>query len=157
FITVSYSTALFGARFNMPMCVGRDGRGAYVASSPCAFPETVRQWRWIPPWSVVEVTAAGTRVHPLGEESSGHNDDIDRSRARERLLALLSGGEPVTCGRMIEAVRGLAPEGGPVVAYDPTYEVLHELESEGRVGRESRQVAGPIPGVSATSFQFTLA
>lgn len=157
FITYSHSAALFGARFNMPVCVGRDGRGAYVASSPCGFPETVREWRWIPPWSVAEITFAQTQVRPLGDGCTGGRDDIDRREARECILELLADGEAATCGRMIEAVGGLAVEDGPVVACDPTYEVLHELESEGRVRRDRRRVAGPIPGVPAATFEFTLA
>lgn len=70
---------IFFSRINMPMFVGFDESGAYLASSPMAFPESVTDYKLLPPLSsgrvyrnryeVVEYAGFSMEVLPFDEST----------------------------------------------------------------------------------------
>ena len=157
FITPPHPRAIFGARYNLPMCVAIDASGTRVASSPTAFAAETRWWTWVPPCSAAEVRAGRLRVRPLGSPSAAVDDDIDRGAARAAILDTLAGGAPRSFGDLANAVKPLSGRTEMVVCCDPVYEVLHRLEMEGAVRRETARVAGAQGGLTAPQFRFRLA
>ncbi len=156
FITPQYPGAIFGARYNFPMCVAMDPSGARVASSPTAFAPGTRWWTWVPPCSAVEVRTGGARIRPLGSPMAAVDDDIDRGAARAAILSELASGEALPFGAVVRTVESLSGRTQMVVACDPAYEVLHQLELEGLISRETVRVPGAQEGLTAPQFRFRL-
>ena len=157
FITPQHPRAILGARYNFPMCVGMDASGARVASSPTALAEGTNWWTWVPPCSAAEVRAGAMRVRPLGSPSAAVEDDIDRGDARAAILEALAGGDALSFGALSNAVKPLSGRTEMVAACDPVYEVLHRLETQGTISRETARVDGAQEGLTAPQFRFRLA
>jgi len=151
-IDSSQDKHIYLARWNMPACACLAGNGVRIASSPVAF-EPGASWEWIPPGSVAEIAADGWFVRPMGEARNMVCDDIDRAKAREAVLDRL---EKSACGvgALLKTVRPLSNGHELVVACDPVYEVLCELELEGRIRRERRQVDGAYESTPGAQFIF---
>jgi len=151
-VTPLYPDAFYGARYNMPACVGMDDDGAYVASSPEGLPPSVRWWSWIPPSSSFTVAPGRFSVSPLGRASAAIVDDVDRAEAREALIEAMSQGEALHMENLLKVVEPLSASPAPKVRYDPTYEVLASLVRSGLVRRRVARVEGAAPGVEGLRF-----
>ena len=156
FISRADPDRIFGARWNLPACVARDGAGTYIASAPQAFPGEPAWWTWVPPSSVFSVTADRLCLSPLAPADEAIADDIDRAHAREAVLAALADG-PKTFGELAGLSTDLSQRDELIVACDPIYEVLWDLEREGRIVRDIEQVAGAKEGLTAPRFVHRLA
>ena len=156
FVSPQHPEAVYGARWNMPACVGMDNDGAYVASSPEGFPPTVRWWTWIPPCSSFTVTKDRLSVSPMGPASEAIVDDVDRGQARAAILEALAKGKPLGVGALLKIVEPLSPSPPPKVCYDPVYDVLHSLIRSGQVRREVHRVPGAAKGIDGLRFLHAL-
>lgn len=152
FISPDYPDAVYGARWNMPACVGMDDDGAYVASSPEGFPSSVRWWTWIAPCSSFTVSKNRLNVSPMGPPSQAIVDDVDRGAARAAILEALSPGEPLGVGSLLKVVEPLSPSPAPKVRYDPVYDVLYALMRSGQIVREAVRVPGAAEGIDGLRF-----
>ena len=156
FISPQHSDAVYGARWNMPACVGMDDDGAYVASSPEGFPPTVRWWRWIPPCSSFTMSKDRLCMSPMGPASEAIVDDVDRGKACEAILDALSRGEALHVGALLKAVEPLCFTPAPNVRYDPVYDVLYALMRSGQIYREVKRVPGAAEGIDGVRFLHRL-
>jgi len=152
FIAPAYPAAVYGARWNMPVCTGTDDTGAYVASSPEGFPASVRRWRLIPPCSSFTLTRDGAVITPMQPPSNPIVDNVDRGKARGAILEALSKGAPLGVGNLTKLVEPLASGPPPHARYDPVYEILHELMRSGTIRRRVTHVPGAAPGIDGVRF-----
>lgn len=157
FVSPQYPEAVYGARWNMPACVGVDDDGAYVASSPEGFPLSVRWWRWIPPCSSFTLTKDRVSISPMGPPSKAIVDDADRGQARAAILDALSKGKPLGVGSLLKIVEPLSSCPPPNVRYDPVYDILHALIRSGKIRRTAALVAGAAEGIDGLRFMHELA
>lgn len=156
FVSPHHPQAVYGARWNMPTCVGMDDDGAYVASSPEGFPPSVRWWTWIPPCSSFTVANGRLSMSTMGPASEAIVDDVDRGKARAAILEALSRGKPLHVGDLLKAVEPLSSSPAPCVRYDPVYDVLHDLIRSGTVCRQVVRVPGAAEGIDGVRFLHTL-
>ena len=156
FVSPHHPEAVYGARWNMPACVGIDDSGAYVASSPEGFPPSVRWWMWIPPCSSFTLSKGRFSATPMGTPSQAIVDDVDRGQARGAILEALSQGKALSVTSMLGIVKKMAPAPAPNVRYDAVYDVLHALICSGKVQREVEQVPGATQGITAIRFLYKL-
>ena len=156
YITLSHPDTLYGARCNQPICVGRDNTGTYLAGSPMAFPRDFAWQTWVPPWSVIAVTADSLRLTPLFPPDEALADDIDRGQAREAILQQLADGEARTAPELCGPVSALSLREDRIVSCDPLYQVLTDLENEGVISHEVARVEGSAEGLTAPQFRFRL-
>ena len=146
------------ARINMPMFVGFVGHGAYLSSTPQAFPDDF----------------AG-EVHILPALSSGYvgRDTIKstafsgfpvtvekvtpaiKAAAADTLFSLLSKGE-MLCKEMFKEVTPLFKSTGCIPYAGLVYEILYDLKKKGRLSVRSERVQGSAPGLTAPLFYLSL-
>ncbi len=156
YLTLAEPGTVYGARWNQPICVGRDNSGSYLASSPMAFPHDCAWQTWVPPCSVIAVTAEALRITPLGPPEEALADDIDRGEARAAVLEQLAEGESKTAPELHHAVKALSQCEARIVSCDPLYQVLTDLEGEGLITHEIARVKGSAEGLTAPQFRFHL-
>ncbi len=156
YITPAHAGSIFGARWNLPVCVARDNSGSHLASSPQAFAGTPAWWMWVPPASVFAATADRLSLSPLLPPDEAMADDIHRGPARDAIVDALAAGEAMSVGELMKVIGPLSAREELVVRYDPVYEVLHDLESEGLVQREVLTVAGARSDLTAPRFVYRL-
>ena len=157
FVSTDHPTAIYGSRWNLPACVGMDDEGAYVASSPEAFPSSVRWWKWIPPSSSFTLTKDRVTVSPMGPPSKAIVDDVDRGQARTAIVEALAQGKPLGVGPMLKIVESLSASPAPKVRYDAVYDVLYALMRSGEIQREAVRVPGAAKGIDGLRFLHKLA
>jgi glucosamine 6-phosphate synthetase-like amidotransferase/phosphosugar isomerase protein len=156
YITLTHPDTIYGARWNQPICVGRDNTGTYLAGSPMAFPRDFAWQTWVPPWSVMAVTADSLKITPLCPPDEALPDDIDRGKAREAVLHQLADGEARTAPKLSRAVSALSQRDNRIVSCDPLYQILADLENEGVISHEIARVEGSAEGLTAPQFRFHL-
>lgn len=66
-IEEGYSDRIFFSRINMPLFVGFDSSGAYLASTPAAFPESVKEYKLIPELSSGVLYKDRYETYPYGD------------------------------------------------------------------------------------------
>ena len=157
FVTPLQPDFVFGARWDMPACAGRDEDGIYVASSPEGFPESVRWWTWIPPSSVFRLGEGRLSVSPLGLPGEAIVSRVDPVRARVAILGAMSEGKEVSIGELVKLMVPLSGDERPVVRYDPVYDALHRLKAEGAVRCIVKENPGAAEGLTALRFYHALA
>ncbi len=157
YITLSHPDTVYGARWNQPICVARDNGGTYLASSPMAFPHDFAWQTWVPPCSVIAVTADSLRLTPLCPPDEALADDIDRTQAREAILHQLADGESRTAPELYPMLQALSQREDRIVSCDPLYQVLTDLERDGLISHEVTPVEGSAEGLTAPQFRFHLA
>lgn len=156
FITPTHPDRIFGARYNMPLCVATAGDGTRLASSPSAFAANAA-WEWVPPASVVTVDAHGWTARSLQTAHGPIPDDIDRGHAREAILSQVSDGEALGVGQLSRALAPLSNRDHLQVLLDPLYEVVHNLERDKIVTRQVCRVPGARDDLSAPRYLWQAA
>ena len=154
YLTEKHPDAVYGARYNQPVCIGRGSDGTYMASTPRAFPDRVASQMWLPPSSVVAATVMGC-ASPAWAPDDAIVDDIDPCAVRELVLARLQEG-PVLASDRFGPVKALSARTDRVVACDALYQVLPDLERAGIIGHETLRVDGSAPGLSAPKVKLFL-
>lgn len=155
YITLAHPDRVFGARWNLPVCVARDDSGSCLASSPQAFPTVPAWWTWVPPSSVFTATADRLCLSPLVPPGEAIADDINRAHARRAVLQALEEG-PKSFGELSKLSDALSPRDELIVKCDPIYEVLWDLQREGVVRQEIERVPGAQEGLTAPRFRYHL-
>lgn len=156
YITTEVPGAIYGARFNMPACVGRDNGGSYIASSPTGFPREFTWRTWVPPDSVFSVRPASLNLALLRPPEQALDRDIDPARAKDAVVQALSEQEDMSVGELLKVVKPLSHRDSRFVAYDIVYETLYDLQRAGRLEQETVRREGAADDLTAPHFRFRL-
>lgn len=146
---------IYYSRINQPMFVGFAEDGAYLASSLTAFPDTVKEYRLLPPLSSgvvyrdrVEITpykAFSVEVAPF--------DGKTVADAKAVILKRLEEGE-ATARNLFSATKEILPKGIPTQFAAIVYLALAELLREGKIARRDADCV--VDGVRAPKAFFRL-
>ena len=147
---------IYFSRINQPMFLGFSPDGAYLASTPMAFPEEVGEYRLLPPLSsgvvykdryeVVEYGDFPMEVLPFDRHTV--------ERAREAVLELLANGETGT-KEIFKAVKGILPADRITQSNAIGYCAMTELMTDGRIISRASWIT--VRGNIAPYILFSLA
>ncbi len=156
YITTEAPDAIFGARFNMPACVGRDDTGSYVASSPVGFIEPLAWQTWVPPDTVFSIASQSLTFTPLRPPEQALDRDIDSAAGKEAIVQALSEQEDMSVGDLLKVVKPLSHRDNRFVAYDVVYQTLYDLQQAGRLEQKTVRREGAAGDLTAPQFQFRM-
>ena len=147
---------IFFSRINKPMFVGFDSDGAYLASSPTAFPKSVSDYKLLPPLSSGVVCPDRYEIfhYPIfSAKVRGFNKKTVQS-ATERILLQLKAGE---CGArdMMRALSARMPKNEILQVDAIVYLALDALLKDGRITQ--REGCYTVDGQTAPKTYFRLA
>ena len=123
------------ARINTPMYVGFAEHGAYLASTPVAFPGDVyTEPQLLPACSSGYVYECGYTVKPFSSPPAcvANMDAEIRKRIYEEVCSILKK-EPIRFADLVKQVRSLFMEGDIAPAHALVYETLLSLKNQGRL------------------------
>lgn len=151
-----YPDRIFFSRINKPMFVGFDRDGAYLASSPTAFPKSVTDYKLLPALSSGAVYSDRCEILPypaFSQKVRGFNKKTLQN-ATECILSLLQAGE---CGArdMMRALSARMPKNEILQVDAIVYTVLDALLKSGRITQ--RAGAYTADGQAAPKTFFRLA
>lgn len=157
YVAAEFPDAIFGARWNQPMCLGRTCSGSYIASAPLALPPEANWRMWVPPCSVARITAGAVQLATLGSPDDALPTDIEPGQARQAIMAELRSGEGKTIGELNAVVGPLSCRENRRLTYQAVYQALSDLEREGLVSHQVERVEGAEPHLTAPRFRFFMA
>ena len=157
-LSVAHPDSIFWSRINMPMFVAACPHGQYLASTPTAMPSDARMPTLLPPSSTGEVTALGWKprsfasppvsVAPLTGEVC--------AAVRKAVADVLSDGGAHTLSDLTKAAKPHFAAADCLPSTAAVYETLYLLQKQGRLGIETRRVAGVFEGMDAPKSYFSL-
>jgi glucosamine 6-phosphate synthetase-like amidotransferase/phosphosugar isomerase protein len=154
-VHIDIPDCIVASRINQPLLIGRDDKATYLATTAMAFPEV--QWIWPMPTTA---TAAIYRdkIHVLPFESSRYSvaNIYPWHEAYERIIELLSDGEPKSLGALVKVTEELWPEGELSQNTMMVYEILRSLYTTGKIHFQTVAVDGVIKGTSSPRKQAIL-
>ena len=157
-LSLSQPNAITYSRINMPMFVGFCEHGAYIASSPTAFPTDAGEPQALHARSSGQLYANAYTVVPY-EKPTMFVEPITpeiRCKAYETVLATLKQGEPKIFPKVRKAVESLFPEGSCKPAALLAYEILYLLEKQGKLKIQTIRVAGVQDGLTAPKILLSM-
>jgi len=150
-----FTDRIFFSRINMPMFVGFDGQGAYLASSPTAFPDEVKKWELLPPLcsGIVYRDHVETFAYPsFSHEVVPYSESTVKS-TEKMILSMLCAGD-CGAGDMFREFKRRSPEGALKQAASNVYAALYRLIAEKKV--EEYPSRREKDGISAPKTMFRL-
>lgn len=147
---------IFFSRINKPMFVGFDGDGAYLASSPTAFPKSVSDYKLLPPLSsgVVFCDRCEVLHYPAFPAKVRGFNKRTLQNASERILARLKTEECGARDMMRELLKHM-PKNEILQVDAIVYIVLDVLLKSGRIAK--REGSYTADGQTAPKTLFRLA
>ncbi len=145
------------SRINMPMSVAFCDHGAYLATYPGAIPADAREHTLLPACSSGYVTATGYTAHPFPTPPCrvAETDARTVAAAYEVICAELEAGER-TMAQLKKAIKPCFEvadcDGSAALAY----EIIYDLQKQGKLHVESRRVEGAADGIDAPKFYMTV-
>ena len=147
---------IFFSRINKPMFVGFDPDGAYLASSPTAFPESVSEYKLLPPLSsgVVYRNRYEVFCYPAFHAKVRGFNKRTVERARACILQQLASGE---CGArdMMRALGAYMPKNEILQVDAIVYLAIDALLKNGSI--KKREATHTVDGQAAPLTLFRLA
>lgn len=143
-VTAEQEDAVYAARINQPMMMGRDARGMYLGTTAMAFPETVSWISPIPPNSAARISATGVEIVPFSKPAGPVTDLIPWREIEEAMLACLADGKAHGLGELGKAGESAWPTDAASQRDFSIYELLRKWRSSGRIRIE----VSTRPGVS---------
>jgi len=150
-----YPDRIFFSRINMPMFVGFDGSGAYIVSSPLGFPDSVTEYRLMPPLSSGAVYRDHVEVTPyesfcmealeITSELLDITEDVFVSKAKEMDVGMKD---------VASLVRDAMPKGFINQAHAMIYIVIMRLLKENRIRQVNTRWT--VDGADAPKTRFAL-
>jgi len=143
-------------RINFPMFVGFADHGAYLSSTPHAFPEDVRSYKALNVISCGEVYADRlvekpfAKSIPITETTPVHYRDC-----YDALCKAISQKE-MTCEEIDEVLLDIMGRTLCCAYPQVQYEILWELWQQGRLNIQVYRVKGAIPELTAPQFRMSL-
>lgn len=145
------------SRINMPMSVAFCDHGAYLATSPAAFPADAGAHTLLPACSAGYVTAKSFVATPyenppcwVAETTAG----VVR-RAYDVICRELEAGE-CTMKQLKRAIKPCFEQADCDGAAALAYEILYDLQKRGKLNVEVRRVEGAADGIDAPKFYMTI-
>ena len=150
-----YSDRIFFSRINMPMFVGFDESGAYIASSPLGFPESVKEYELMPALSSGVVYRDHVEIKPyenfcmealeITDELLSVTEDVFMSRIKELDVGLKD---------ITPFVREAMPKGSLNQTHAMVYLLIMRLLKENRIRQINTRWT--VDGVDAPKVRFAL-
>ena len=144
------------ARFNMPMSVAFAAHGAYLASSPLAFPADAGEYSILPAnssgyvlcdrFTAIPMATPPKPVAPLTSEI--------RIRAYHAVKEVLERQEMIYADISREVIKPLFESDGPCPAAALTYETLLALKSQGLLKERIDTIEGAFPDLTAPKVKL---
>ncbi len=163
-IDTDFPDAIFAARYNQPMMLGRAADGVYLATTALAFPEDVK-------FQAIDILPAGCSATIRKDGWTIHsfepaipvaqlNASIYRKAQNMILRHIRAASEPVSLGACCRLTKKLWPAG--TLGQDAVlcYEALRGLQDEGKVKTVHVTVPGAPEGggkIKSTAFRFVKA
>ena len=147
---------IFFSRINCPMFVGFDEDGAYLASSPTAFPESVTAYKLLPALSsgvVYRDRFEITERYTLPVKVRGYNRKTVANAMTSVLVQLQSG--ECGAGELMRPIRAQCPADECVQVAAIVYMALDQLLKRGAIKR--RESTQTVDGQVAPKALFRLA
>jgi len=147
--------ALFAARINQPLMIGRNQTGVYAATTALAFPEDVDWIMPAPPLSALVIKPEAVTIWPieLPERVCNIMPWAEGFAAVEKELA---GGKPVGFGALKKATASLWPADQVSQKDMMLYEILRSLKQKGLISFETVAVPGVEPQTEVVNFRVRL-
>ena len=136
------SGSIAGCRLNMPMALGRDATGTFVATTALAFPSTVEWVVSVPANTTITMDRSGARLEDLPHPPATVLPLPSVPALNEAIAARLAGGEPRTLGELSRAARALWPENALAQPGMAVFHVLWGLHQEERLCWDEIRVPG---------------
>ena len=144
------------SRINMPMSVAFCDHGAYLATSPTAFPADAGDYTLLPTCSSGRVTAERFCATPYKKAPCrvAELTDAVAEAAYGVVCRDLEAGER-TVAQLKRAVKPCFEAADCDQSAAVVYRILHVLQKQGRLSIESRRVTGAAEGIDAPRFYIT--
>lgn len=156
-VSITQPYAIGWSRINMPMFIAFAPHGAYLASTPHAFPEDAGQPQLLPAFSSGLVFANGFTTSPYAENPAKVAEITAKVTAEgytEVVKALSE--EPKTLGALLKVVKPLFEEADILQTYPLVYSILYSLKKEGKLEIITETVPGAFDGITAPQFKMKL-
>ncbi len=145
------------ARINMPMSVAFCGHGAYLATSPTAFPADAGAPTLLPACGSGYVTAGSYEARPFDAPPCRVAElTADTVAAAYSAVCRAFEAEEQTVGKLKKAVKPCFEPADCDQSAAAVYSILYALQKQGRLSIESRRVAGAREDLDAPRFYMTL-
>lgn len=144
------------ARTNFPMFIGIADHGTYMASTPQAFPEDVRQVKLLNEMSSGYVTRDSFMEKPFAAQIPITNMTPGLYRDCYDALCKAISEKEMTCEDIDEVLLDILGREIPVSYPAVQYEILWELQQQGRLQINSYRVKGAVPELTAPQFRMSL-
>ena len=145
------------ARINYPMFVGMADHGIYMATTPQAIPEDAKEIALLPPLSCGEVYQDRYVVKPFAEPPCTVAPLTPKSYADsyQAVVAALGQGD-MDHDQLDKLVRSFIKEGDCAQEAALDYQILYDLEREGRLETKLSYVPGVQEGTLRPKFTASL-
>lgn len=146
------------ARFNMPVYVAFASHGAYLASTPAAFPDDITtEPQLLPPCSSGYVYADHFTVKPMKAPPAqiAPMDPRVRQQVYDLVCRQLSE-ESVMYAQLVKMARALFPGWDMNPANALVYDAMYDLLKQGRLKKQPRQVPAAREDLCAYKYYFSL-
>jgi glucosamine--fructose-6-phosphate aminotransferase (isomerizing) len=126
--------SVIASRINQPLMIGRQEGATYMATTALAFPNPDMEWLMPMPINATAVIEReGIHILPMDPLPGPVSKILPWKEGYEKLLALLSDGEPKPLGACIKATAPLWPEDEVPQRDMMIYEILRDLHLQGLV------------------------
>lgn len=138
------SNALTYARTNMPIFVAFADHGAYIASSPTAFPEDAGEPQLLPAYSYGRITKDGFTANMFSEKAAtvAPIDAVARRKVYNTVMEFLGKG-PTTFSEINKNVAHHFEEADMLQKAPAIYEVLYALQKQNAIEITRDFIIGP--------------
>lgn len=149
--------AIAYARYNMPMFVAFSSHGAYLSSTPLAMPADRGEHTLLPAGTYGKVYKNHFECHDMGALPASISQNNARMRRDVFCIVekMLSEGK-YEMREINLAAREAFPNTDLKTIASVTYDVLTQLDAEGRLDIEVREVEGAFPELTAPKFFMSL-
>ena len=144
------------ARTNFPMFLGMADHGIYMASTPQAFPEDVTQVKLLHEMSCGYVTKSSFVEKPLAGNIPITNMTPSLYRDCYDAICKAIADQEMTCEQMDEVLLGILGREIAVSYPAVQYEILYDLQLQGRLQINKYRVKGAIADLTAPEFRMSL-
>jgi glucosamine--fructose-6-phosphate aminotransferase (isomerizing) len=157
-LSADHSDRILGFRGNMPLMMGRNGKGTMLASTAMAFPDPAPEWLMpMPPNCAFTVSRDTIDIQPFAVAPRLVGDWHPLlPKARELILAELQAG-PRGLGALNKIVLPLWPDSVLAQKDFLVYETIRQLRDEGLVRIERKSFPGVLPNTEVPALAAMLA
>lgn len=144
------------ARTNFPMFIGTADHGIYMSSTPQAFPEDVKQIKLLNEMACGYVTSDSYVEKPIAADIpiTGITPSMYRDCYDAVCKAIAE--KEMTCEEIDEVMLDILGRELPVSYPAAEYEILYDLQQQGRLCIHTYRVKGATPELTAPQYRMSL-